>query len=148
MIEITYAEPTLLERLKLISEKHTKKQQREKLVEELKEQREELTEAIKKIDKLIAEVETAPNPFGFEDCVYFCSNMWSETGDVMNMCIQVTMQHKKTDTVKSEMTYKANREVERLNREGRLSVDEYAHYSAKGQEWETLIERMEREDEI
>lgn len=121
MIEVTYTEPTDEDRIRLISEKYTPKQQWAKAIEEVEELSDELL--------------TYPPK----------KNFYSEAVDVIIMVAQVAMQHDKIDELESEMRYKLFRQIERMNREGMLSVEEYRTYSAKGQEWEELIERMEQE---
>ena len=61
----------------------------------------------------------ASNPFGFEDCVYFADNTWSEIADVLIMCAQLTMQHRKEDKVREQMEYKVNRQLKRIEEEKR-----------------------------
>ena len=122
MMEVTYTEPTDEDRIRLISEKYTKEHQWRKLIEEVNELIDELGRGY-------------PPDKGF----------LTEAVDVAIMVKQVVNQHGKNDEFNAEMRYKLFRQVERMNREGKLSVDEYAQYSAKGQEWEALIERMKRE---
>ena len=134
MIEIEYTEPTMIDKIRLISEKYSKKHQWKKTIEE--------------VEELLEELESASNPFGYEDCVYPGWNAWSETADVLIMLVQMIMQHKTASRVMREVEYKIDRQIERMREEGKLSVEEYARYSAKGQEWEELMDRMEGENEI
>lgn len=138
MIEITYAEPTLIDKIRLISEKYSKKHQREKTLEEIDEYREELKEAIKNLNKLEKSIESASNPFDDEQLVYMPDNTWSEAMDVMIMIIQQIMQHNKGNKARAEAERKVNRQIERMREEGLLSVEEYARYSG-GTGWQDAV---------
>lgn len=124
MIEIEYIEPTTLDKIRLISEKYSKKHQWEKTIEE--------------VEELLEELESASNPFGYEDCVYPGWNAWSETADVLIMLVQMIMQHKTANRVMREAEYKVNRQIERMREEGLLSVEEYARYSG-GAGWQDAM---------
>ena len=121
MIEIEYTEPTLIDKIRLISEKYSKKHQWKKTREEAEE--------------LLEELETTSNPYGYEDCVYPGWNMWSETADVLIMLTQMIMQHNAASRVMREVEYKTDRQIERMREEGLLSVEDYARYSG-GAGWQ------------
>lgn len=105
MLEIINIEPTIEEKIHTIANHYSKKSQYEKTQEE--------------IEELLAELRGASNPFGFEDCVYFANNTWSEIADVIIMCAQLVMQHGKEDTVREQMEYKVNRQLKRIEEEKR-----------------------------
>lgn len=124
MIECEYTEPTIIDKIRLISEKYSKKHQWKKTIEE--------------VEELLEELESAPNPFGYEDCVYPGWNAWSETADVLIMLVQMIMQHKTASRVMREVEYKIDRQIERMREEGLLSVEEYARYSG-GAGWKEAV---------
>ena len=105
MLEIIGIEPTIKEKIHTIANHYSKKSQYEKTREEAEE--------------LLAELRAASNPFGFEDCVYFSDNTWSEIADVIIMCAQLAMQHGKEDAVREQMEYKVNRQLKRIEEEKR-----------------------------
>lgn len=100
MIEIISMEPSLMEKIRQISEHYSKYAQILKAKEECQELLNELFEL-----KIINGNYVLPD------------NTWSEVADVMIMCIQLIMQHGKKDTVKAQMEYKVNRQLERIARE-------------------------------
>lgn len=101
MIEIIDRELSLEEKIHTIANHYSKKSQWEKTQEE--------------VEELLAELRATSNPFGFEDCVYFADNTWSEIADVIIMCAQLVMQHEKEDTVREQMEYKLDRQLKRIN---------------------------------
>ena len=103
MIEIIDRELSLEEKIHTLANHYSKKSQYEKTREEAEE--------------LLAELRAASNPFGFEDCVYFANNTWSEIADVIIMCAQLVMQHGKEDAVREQMEYKLERQLERMEDE-------------------------------
>lgn len=103
MIEIIDRELYLEEKIHTLANHYSKKSQWEKTQEE--------------VEELLAELRAASNPFGFEDCVYFADNTWSEIADVIIMCAQLIMQHGKEDTVRGQMEYKLNRQLKRIEEE-------------------------------
>lgn len=105
MIEIIDRELSLEEKIHTIANHYSKKSQWEKTQEE--------------VEELLAELRATSNPFGFEDCVYFADNTWSEIADVIIMCAQLVMQHGKEDTVREQMEYKVNRQLKRIEEEKR-----------------------------
>lgn len=105
MIEIIDRELSLEEKIHALANHYSKKSQWEKTQEE--------------VEELLAELRGASNPFGFEDCVYFADNVWSEIADVIIMCAQLAMQHGKEDTVREQMEYKVNRQLKRIEEEKR-----------------------------
>lgn len=100
MIEIINMEPTLLEKIRSISEYYSQEHQLKKAKEELRE--------------LLAELEAAQIINGE---IVLPGNTWSEVADVMIMCIQLTMQHEKVDKVMEQMEYKVNRQLRRMENE-------------------------------
>ena len=101
MIEIIDRELSLEEKIHTIANHYSKKSQWEKTQEE--------------VEELLAELMATSNPFGFEDCVYFADNTWSEIADVIIMCAQLVMQHEKEDAVREQMEYKLDRQLKRIN---------------------------------
>lgn len=101
MIEILSTEPTLMDKIRQISEHYDKYTQTRKAREECQELMDELYNAVYINDKI-----TLPD------------NTWSEIADVMIMCIQLTMQHGKEDIVREQMEYKVNRQLDRMRKEG------------------------------
>lgn len=99
MIEIVSVEPTLLDKIRQISEHYSKCEQIWKAQEECQELLDELYNAVHINNQI-----TLPD------------NAWSEVADVMIMCIQLAMQHGKEDTVKEQMEYKVNRQLERIKK--------------------------------
>ena len=100
MIEIMSMEPSLLDKIRQISEHYNKYAQILKTREECQELLDELFEL-----KIINGNYVLPD------------NTWSEIADVMIMCIQLAMQHGKEDTVREQMEYKVNRQMERIENE-------------------------------
>lgn len=100
MIEIIETEPTLMEKIRSISEYYSSEHQLKKAKEELRE--------------LLAELEAAQIINGE---LILPGNTWSEVGDVNIMNIQLAMQHGKIDKVLEQMKYKVNRQLERIARE-------------------------------
>ncbi len=103
MIEIISTEPTLLEKIRQISEHYSPEQQIEKAKEELRE--------------LLAELEAAEIINGK---LVLPDNAWGEAADVMIMTIQLAMQHNKEDKVRKQMEYKVNRQLRRMSEEGEV----------------------------
>lgn len=101
MSDTISAEPTIEEKIHTIANHYSKKNQWEKAQEE--------------VEELLVELRAASNPFGFEDCVYFADNTWSEIADVLIMCAQLAIQHGKEDTVREQMRYKLDRQLKRIN---------------------------------
>ena len=101
MIEIMSMEPSLLDKIRQISDHYDKYTQTRKAREECQELMDELFKP-----KIINGNYVLPD------------NAWSEVADVMIMCIQLTMQHGKEDAVKAQMEYKVNRQLERMRKEG------------------------------
>lgn len=100
MIEIIETEPTLMEKIRSISEYYSPEHQLKKAKEELVELMEEL-EAAQIINGQIVLPE----------------NTWSEVADVMIMCTQLTMQHGTEDKVREWMNYKVDRQLRRIENE-------------------------------
>lgn len=100
MIEIINMEPTLLEKIRKISEHYSPEHQLKKAKEELRE--------------LLAELEAAQIINGR---IILPGNTWSEDADAMIMCIQLAMQHGKEDKVLNQMEYKVNRQLRRIKAE-------------------------------
>ena len=100
MIEIISTEPSLLDKIRQISEHYDKYTQIRKSQEECQELLDELFEL-----KIINGNHVLPD------------NTWSEVADVMIMCIQLAIQHGKEDIVREQMEYKVNRQLERIARE-------------------------------
>lgn len=100
MIEIISTEPSLLDKIRQISEHYDKYTQIRKAREECQELLDELFEL-----KIINGNHVLPD------------NTWSEVADVIIMCIQLTMQHEKEDIVREQMEYKVNRQMERIENE-------------------------------
>lgn len=105
MIGVTDTKLSIEEKIHTLANRYSKKSQYEKTQEE--------------IEELLAELRGASNPFGFEDCVYFADNTWSEIADVIIMCAQLVMQHGKEDAVREQMGYKVNRQLKRIEEEKR-----------------------------
>lgn len=101
MLEIINIEPTIEEKIHTLANHYSKKSQWEKTQEE--------------VEELLAELRATSNPFGFEDCVYFADNTWSEIADVIIMCAQLVMQHEKEGAVREQMEYKLDRQLKRIN---------------------------------
>ena len=101
MIEIVSMEPSLLDKIRQISEHYDKYTQIRKAREECQELMNELYNAVYINYKI-----TLPD------------NTWSEVADVMIMCIQLTMQHGKENIVREQMEYKVNRQLERMRKDG------------------------------
>ena len=100
MIEIIETEPTLLDKIRQISEHYSPEHQLKKAKEELRE--------------LLAELEAAQIINGR---IILPGNTWSENADAMIMCIQLAMQHKKEKNVLDQMEYKVNRQLQRIEAE-------------------------------
>lgn len=99
MIEIISTEPSLLDKIRQISEHYDKYTQIRKSQEECQELLDELFEL-----KIINGNYVLPD------------NAWSEVADVMIMCIQLAMQHGKEDIVREQMEYKVNRQLDRMRK--------------------------------
>ena len=100
MIEIIETEPTLMEKIRSISEYYSSEHQLKKAKEELQE--------------LLAELEAAQIINGR---IILSGNTWSEDADAMIMCIQLAMQHGKEEKVLEQMHYKADRQLRRIEDE-------------------------------
>lgn len=100
MIEIIETEPTLMEKIRSISEYYSSEHQLKKAKEELQE--------------LLAELEAAQIINGR---IILPGNTWSEVADVNVMNIQLAMQHKKEKNVLNQMEYKVNRQLKRIEAE-------------------------------
>ena len=100
MIEIIETEPTLLEKIRKISEHYSPEHQLEKAKEELRE--------------LLAELEAAQIINGR---IILPGNTWSEDADAMIMEIQLAMQHGKEEKVLEQMRYKVDRQLRRIEAE-------------------------------
>lgn len=100
MIEIIETEPTLMEKIRSISEYYSPEHQLKKAKEELRE--------------LLAELEAAQIINGR---IVLPGNTWSEDADAMIMCIQLAMQHGKEDKVLEWMNYKVDRQLRRIKEE-------------------------------
>ena len=100
MIEIIETEPTLLDKIRSISEYYSPEHQLKKAKEELRE--------------LLAELEAAQIINGQ---IVLPGNTWSEVADVMIMCTQIAMQHKKENKVTNQIVYKVNRQLRRIEAE-------------------------------
>lgn len=100
MIEIIETEPTLLDKIRSISEYYSPAHQAGKAQEELSELYNEL--------EMTATINGRP---------IIPENTWSEVADVMIMCIQLAMQHKKEKNVLDQMEYKVNRQLKRIEAE-------------------------------
>ena len=100
MIEIVETEPTLLDKIRSISEYYSPEHQLKKAKEELRE--------------LLAELEAAQIINGR---IILPGNTWSEVADVNVMNIQLAMQHKKEDKVLEQMRYKVDRQLRRIEAE-------------------------------
>ena len=125
MIKIINREPTIEEKIHTLANHYSKKSQWEKAQEE--------------VEELLAELRAASNPFGFEDCVYFADNVWSEIADVIIMCAQLAMQHGKEDTVREQMEYKVNRQLKR--------IDDDDTCNKHRQDWrQQMIEKFDRRE--
>ena len=100
MIEIVSIEPSVMDKIRQISEHYDKYTQIRKAQEECQELLGELHSAVYINDKI-----TLPD------------NTWSEVADVIIMCIQLAMQNGKEDIVREQMEYKVNRQLERIENE-------------------------------
>ena len=100
MIEIINMEPTLMEKIRSISEYYSSEHQLKKAKEELVELMEELESALIINGQIVLP-----------------GNTWSEVADVMIMCIQLAMQHEKEKNVLNQMEYKVNRQLKRIEAE-------------------------------
>ena len=88
---------TIKDKIKGISQYYSKKNQLFKLKEELKE--------------LLIELDRAVIPFKMDEVVILPDNTWSECADVMILIAQIAMQHGKEETVKKQMEYKVDRQL-------------------------------------
>ena len=100
MIEIVETEPTLLDKIRSISEYYSPEHQLKKAKEELRE--------------LLAELEAAQIINGK---IILPGNTWSEVGDVNIMNIQLAMQHGKEEKILEQMHYKTDRQLRRIEDE-------------------------------
>ena len=114
MIEIEYVEPTLLDSIRVIAERYTKRNQWKKAIEETKE--------------LLDELEAAENPNESEDVVVLPGNTWSEAADQLVVLIELMMQHRTAEVVRNAVTYKVSRQLERMLNEGLITAEEYKKY--------------------
>ncbi len=90
----------LMDGIKRISEHYSKVHQIKKTKEELRE--------------LLAELEAAQIINGE---IVLPGNTWSEVADVIIMCTQIVMQHKKENKVTNQIEYKVNRQLRRIEAE-------------------------------
>lgn len=93
---------TIKDKIKCISQYYSKKNQLFKLKEELKELLTELDQAIVVCDfhdRVVYEAVVLPD------------NTWSECADVLIMIAQITMQHGKEETVRKQIEYKVDRQL-------------------------------------
>ena len=100
MIEIIETEPTLMEKIRSISEYYSPEHQLKKAKEELRELLEELESALIINGRIILP-----------------GNTWSEDAYAMIMCIQLAMQHGKEGKVLEWMNYKVDRQLRRIKEE-------------------------------
>lgn len=107
MIEIEYVEPTLIDKIRLISEKYSKKHQWAKAIEEVHE--------------LLRELILTSEP---------SENLWLEMVDVAVMSIQIAMQHNAMDKLGIGMEYKVSRQLKRMLEEGLITTEEYEKYQS------------------
>ncbi len=91
------------ERIRIIANHYSKKNQWEKAQEEVRE--------------LLLELYGAGNPFGWEDAVNLTGNTWSECADVFIMIMQLTIQHDKQEEFWKWVDYKLNRQLGRMENE-------------------------------
>lgn len=125
MLEIINIEPTIEEKIHTLANYYSKKSQWEKAQEE--------------VEELLAELRATSNPFGFEDCVYFADNTWSEIADMIIMCAQLVMQHEKEEEVRERMEFKVNRQLKRINEDD--SCDKHR------EDWrQKMMEKFDRRD--
>lgn len=100
MINIIETDPTLVEKIRKISEHYSPEHQLEKAKEELRE--------------LLAELEAAQIINGR---IVLPGNTWSEVADVNIMNIQLAMQHGKENNVTNQIEYKVDRQIRRIEAE-------------------------------
>ena len=91
----------LKEKITAISEHYSKECQIKKAKEELYELLDELDAGMK-----------------INDHIVLPDNTWSEVADVIIMCAQIAMQHRKTDKVRQEIEYKVDRQIGRMRNDG------------------------------
>ena len=100
MIEIIETEPTLMEKIRSISEYYSSEHQ-------LKKAKEELVELMQEMESALI----------INGQIVLPGNTWSEVGDVNIMNIQLAMQHGKIDKVREQMEYKVDRQLRRIKEE-------------------------------
>lgn len=88
---------TTRSKIECISQYYSQKNQMLKLKEELKE--------------LLIELDRAVIPFKMDEVVILPDNTWSECADVMILIAQITMQHEKEETVRKQIEYKVDRQL-------------------------------------
>ncbi len=91
----------LEKQINAISEHYNKECQIEKTKEELHELLDELEAGMR-----------------INECTILPDNTWSEVADVIIMCAQIAMQHRKTDKVRQEIEYKVDRQIGRMRNDG------------------------------
>ena len=91
------------EKIKYLAAHYSKKEQYEKAIEEVTELEDELYRG--------------SNPLGDRDMVYLTDNTWSECADVIIMIAQLAIQHGKEDEIKSQMEYKLDRQLNRIEQQ-------------------------------
>lgn len=90
---------TTADKIKEISQNHSKREQWEKAREE--------------VEELLEELMAGANPFSDDNLVYLTDNTWSECADVIIMIAQLAMQHGQEETVRQQILYKIDRQLER-----------------------------------
>ena len=117
MIEVKMV--TTEDKIREISEYYSKKNQWQKAIEEVQE--------------LLDELKKAGNPLSDEDIVCLTGNTWSEFADVLVIMSQLAMQHGMTDKVHSEIGYKVNRQLGRIEAEksGEIIVGDIVQFKER-----------------
>ncbi len=79
--------------------------------------KEQYEKAIEEVTELEDELYRGSNPLGDQDMVYLTDNTWSECADVIIMIAQLAIQHGKEDEIKSQMEYKLDRQLNRIEQQ-------------------------------
>ena len=108
MIEIMSMEPSLMDKIRQISEHYDKYTQ-------LRKAREEVNELIEELYSTML----------INGDIVLPDNTWSEIADVIIMCIQLAMQHDKEDKVREWIKYKVDRQLRRMGNENPDSDPEW-----------------------
>ena len=108
MIEIEYAEPTLIDKIRLISRSIARNISGQKAIEEVHE--------------LLRELILTSGA---------SENLWLEMVDVAVMSIQIAMQHNAMDKLGIGMEYKVSRQLKRMLEEGLITTEEYEKHQSK-----------------